>query len=64
VDYPNGDRCSYVAVVFDASIERGRPAVGDADEVHALRWFAPDEIGGLDLDPLNRHLLQDLGITG
>lgn len=61
VRYPNGDLCSYVATVFDASIEHGNPTAGD-DEVHQLGWFAPGEIPALDLDPLNRCLLGDVGI--
>lgn len=62
VRYPNGDRCSYVSTVFDAVIESGEPVAGD-DEVAELRWFAPAAIAALDLDPLNRHLLTDLGIV-
>ncbi|MDJ0771657.1 MAG: NUDIX domain-containing protein [Ilumatobacter sp.] len=61
VNYPNGDLCSYVATVFDAAIESGEPTDGD-DEVHELRWFEPAEIAGLDLDPLNRRLLTDVGV--
>ncbi len=60
VDYPNGDVCSYVSVVFDAEVVSGELA-GD-DEVAELRWFRRDEIGALDLDPLNRHLLRDVGV--
>ena len=59
--YPNGDLCSYVATVFDASIEHGEPAAGD-DEVHAVRWWSTSEIAGLELDPLNEHLLRDVGV--
>lgn len=62
VHYPNGDLCSYVSVVFDASVVSGE-LDGD-EEVAELRWFHTDEIGGLDLDPLNRHLLHDAGIIG
>lgn len=60
VHYPNGDLCSYVSVVFDATVVSGELA-GD-DEVAELRWFEPEELGGLDLDPLNRHLLRDTGL--
>lgn len=62
VHYPNGDLCSYVSTVFDAVIVNGEPGAGD-DEVHQVGWFDPAEIGALDLDPLNRHLLRDAGIT-
>jgi 8-oxo-dGTP pyrophosphatase MutT (NUDIX family) len=63
VHYPNGDLCSYVVTVFDAVVEPGTTVGGfDRDEVAELRWFHPDEIGDLDLDPLNRHLLHDAGV--
>lgn len=63
VHYPNGDLCAYVPTVFDAVVEPGSPAGPvDADEVAELRWFAPDRIAELDLDPLNRHLLRDAGV--
>lgn len=63
VRYPNGDLCAYVSTVFDAVVELGggRGPV-DAGEVGELAWFAPHEIAGLDLDPLNRHLLRDVGV--
>lgn len=63
--YPNGDLCSYVATVFDAVVEPGTAAGPvDPDEVAELGWFEPREIVDLDLDPLNRHLLHDAGVTG
>ena len=62
VHYPNGDVCSYVSIVFDAVVLSGE-LVGD-DEVAELRWFHRDEVGELELDPLNRHLLRDLGLLG
>ncbi|MDX2378541.1 MAG: NUDIX domain-containing protein [Acidimicrobiia bacterium] len=60
VHYPNGDECSYVSIVFDAVVVSGELA-GD-DEVAELRWFRGDEIDKLELDPLNRHLLRDVGV--
>ena len=59
--YPNGDLCSYVSTVFDAEIVGGTPGSGD-DEVAQLRWFRLGELAGLDLDPLNRQLLADVGL--
>lgn len=59
--YPNGDLCSYVSTVFDATIVGGEVGDGD-DEVHRVDWFAPAEIADLDLDPLNRRLLADVGV--
>jgi 8-oxo-dGTP diphosphatase len=61
VHYPNGDLCSYVASVFDAVVEAGTPTP-DGDEAHELRWFEVGEIHELELDPLNRHLLSDVGV--
>lgn len=65
VQYPNGDRCAYVSTVFDAVVEPGS-TTGTVDivEVAELRWFRPDEIAPLELDPLNRHLLRDAGVIG
>ena len=61
VYYPNQDVCSYVSIVFDATIVGGTLGDGD-DEVHRVSWFDPIDIPGLDLDPLNRHLLTDSGV--
>lgn len=61
VRYPSGDVCSYVVTVFDATIERGDPAPAD-DEAAAVRWFHPADVSELRLDPLNRHLLRDVGV--
>jgi 8-oxo-dGTP pyrophosphatase MutT (NUDIX family) len=63
VHYPNGDLCSYVASVFDATVEHGELTTDD-DEVMDLRWFEPERITELDLDPLSRHLLTDTGVIG
>ncbi len=60
VYYPNGDVCSYVSIVFDAVVVSGELA-GD-DEVAELRWFHSADIGELELDPLNHHLLRDVGV--
>lgn len=60
VRYPNGDLCSYVSMVYDASVVAGELA-GD-DEVAELGWVDVADLAGLDLDPLNRHLLTDLGL--
>ncbi|MFP5489317.1 MAG: NUDIX domain-containing protein [Acidimicrobiia bacterium] len=61
--YPNGDVCSYVSIVFDATVDpSGETGEVDADEVAELGWFHLDEIPALDLDALNRHLLRDAGV--
>jgi 8-oxo-dGTP pyrophosphatase MutT (NUDIX family) len=60
VEYPNGDRCSYVSIVFDAIAVSGD--LGGDDEVAELAWFGTNQIAALELDPLNRHLLCDIGV--
>jgi 8-oxo-dGTP pyrophosphatase MutT (NUDIX family) len=62
VHYPNGDLCSYVSIVFDAAVVSGELA-GD-DEVAELRWFHADDLAALEIDPLNQHLLRDIGVLG
>lgn len=49
VEYPNGDRCAYVAVVFDAEIVGGSP-MPDGKETTAARWFARSDLGRLNLN--------------
>ena len=57
ITYPNGDVCSCVSVVYDAVVVGGTP-VPDDDEVTEVGWFAVDELDGLPLNELNRHLLR------
>lgn len=57
VTYPNGDECACVVVVYAARVIAGTPTP-DNDEVTEVGWFTPDEIAGLDLNPLNEALLQ------
>ncbi|MFK8024382.1 MAG: NUDIX domain-containing protein [Ilumatobacter sp.] len=61
LQYPNGDLCSYVSIVFDAAVVSGE-LEGD-DEVAELRWFDVGEIEALDLNPMNRQLLRDAQVT-
>ncbi|MDH3681406.1 MAG: NUDIX domain-containing protein [Acidimicrobiia bacterium] len=63
VDYPNGHRVAYVVAAYSASL-RSTPRP-DGDEVTEIGWFSSGELAALDLSPLNRTLLVDLGwITG
>lgn len=56
VTYGNGDRTSYLMVVFEARAELGgeRP---DGEEILELRWFTPDEIRELPLSDWMREVL-------
>ena len=35
-----------------------------SDEVAELRWFHADDLAALEIDPLNQHLLRDIGVLG
>ena len=56
VTYGNGDRTSYLMVVFEARAELGgeRP---DGDEILELRWFSDDELRALPLTDWMREVL-------
>lgn len=56
ITYPNGDEAAYVSSVFEATVESGSPAPDD-EETSEVGWFHPDDMAGVDLDDLNRHLL-------
>jgi 8-oxo-dGTP pyrophosphatase MutT (NUDIX family) len=60
ITYPNDHHAAFVVAVYDARISSGKPAP-DEDEVTELGWFAPDAIDALDLNPLARALMSDLG---
>jgi 8-oxo-dGTP pyrophosphatase MutT (NUDIX family) len=60
ITYPNDHHAAFVVTVYDARIASGE-AVPDDDEVTEIAWFAPDAITGLDLNPLARALMSDLG---
>jgi 8-oxo-dGTP pyrophosphatase MutT (NUDIX family) len=46
--YSNGDEVGIVATVYEAEIVSGTVRPGD-DETQDVRWFAVDELQGLDL---------------
>jgi hypothetical protein len=59
ITYANGDAAAWVATVFEARIVDGEPAPGD-DEVDAVGWFHPEELGSLEQSPATRSILADL----
>jgi len=61
VEYGNGDRCSYVAVVFQADIVRGAP-MPDGRETTAVRWFESSELACVSLNSFARSLFLELGV--
>jgi len=61
--YPDGDRSSYVVIVYDAVISSGSPTP-DHDETTEVGWFTPHAIESLDLGELNRTLLRDVALLG
>ncbi|WP_422741155.1 NUDIX domain-containing protein [Micromonospora sp. WMMD754] len=60
VTYPNGDRVAYVTAVYRAGVAQGAP-VPDHDEISELRWFAPDELPGVELSRFTKALLRATG---
>ncbi len=61
VEYRNGDRCAYVAVVFEAELLGGSPAP-DGMETQAVRWFERSELERLDLNSFARALFGELAL--
>jgi ADP-ribose pyrophosphatase YjhB (NUDIX family) len=53
VTYPNGDRSSYVDIVFRLRWVSGEPTPADGENTDA-RWFARDELPELSLDMRRR----------
>lgn len=56
ITYPNGDEAACVPIVFEATVESGTPRP-DGEETCEVGWFPPGELGGVDINDLNRHLL-------
>lgn len=61
VTYPNGDKTSYVAVVFDAEVIAGTPRA-DGDETSEVAWFDPHHLPLSEMGTLTNALLRDTGI--
>jgi 8-oxo-dGTP pyrophosphatase MutT (NUDIX family) len=57
VTYANGDRTRWVVTIFEARILSGEPRAGD-DETQDVGWFAAEELGGLEVSPATRRILE------
>jgi 8-oxo-dGTP pyrophosphatase MutT (NUDIX family) len=58
VTYGNGDRTSYLMVVFEGKVLGGRQHP-DGDEILEVRWFEERELEDLDLSDWMREVLAD-----
>lgn len=56
ITYPNGDQTAYVSIVFQATVVDGT-AAPDGDETTEVGWFLPRQVSEVDLNGLNRRLL-------
>ena len=63
VEYPNGDRSAYVAVVFTATVAGGTPSP-DGDETTEVQWFSPSELRTQDLSAFTRAMFRELEVPG
>ena len=56
--YANGDEIGFVISLYEAELLGGelRP---DHDEIQALRWFAPEELDGLEMTEATRATLRE-----
>lgn len=61
ITYPNGDQCSVVAVVYDATIIEGT-ITPDDHEVLEARWFSLDDLAVHDLGDHTKTLFGDFGL--
>ena len=61
VEYASGDRCAYVAVVFEAEVVSGS-ATADGEETTAAGWFDVSELAELELNPFARALFAELAL--
>jgi 8-oxo-dGTP pyrophosphatase MutT (NUDIX family) len=59
VTYENGDKTSFVTVVYDARIVRGELRPGD-DEIQEIGWFTREEIDELEMARPTRATLRAL----
>lgn len=60
VSYPNGDRATFMAAVYQAEITQGVPAA-DLDEIEEIGWFTLRERLGVPLNPFSKALLTATG---
>ncbi len=59
--YANGDQCSYVAIVFDATVQGGT-ARPDGEEVLELGWFKPGALPVGEMNDFTVALLEGAGL--
>jgi 8-oxo-dGTP pyrophosphatase MutT (NUDIX family) len=59
VTYGNGDRTSYLMVVFEGRVLHGRERP-DGEEILEVRWFEERELDDLGLSPWMREVLADV----
>jgi ADP-ribose pyrophosphatase YjhB (NUDIX family) len=59
--YPNGDRLSYVAIVYDARVVGG-DLTPDNDETTEVAWLGLEELRFLPLTRFVTLLLRDTGL--
>ena len=60
--YANGDRCAYVAAVFQAQVAGGTLSP-DGDEVVDAQWVHDGELSDLELTGFTRSLLSRLNLV-
>jgi ADP-ribose pyrophosphatase YjhB (NUDIX family) len=60
VTYPNGDRCSFVSIVYEARVVGGRLRP-DGREVSHCAWFTREELPSLSLGGVSRAVLEAVG---
>lgn len=61
LEYPNGDRCAFVAIAFEAKL-RGEEIVADGVETTDVGWFSPAELPEIELNGFARALLKEVGL--
>ncbi|NDL57790.1 NUDIX domain-containing protein [Phytoactinopolyspora mesophila] len=59
--YPNGDRTSYVSLVYEARVVSGEPEP-DNDETIDVGWFGLEELSDIDLGDFARSMFSALGL--
>ena len=60
--YPNGDRVSYVSIVFDATVTGG-VLMPDGHETDDVRWFEPAEVHEAELTDFTVALFAAVGVA-
>jgi ADP-ribose pyrophosphatase YjhB (NUDIX family) len=61
ITYPNGDRTSYVPILFHATVDGGTPRP-DGDETSEVRWWDIDALPLEEMSTLTKALLSASGV--